>query len=68
MEVIISTAYITLAQFLKKTDMISSGGEAKIFLASQVVYVNGERENRRGRKLYPEDKIEVLGQKYAIKG
>ncbi len=50
--------YITLGQLLKSLDIISSGGEAKIYLESYQVFVNGQQENRRGRKLYPQDMVE----------
>jgi S4 domain protein YaaA len=53
--------YITLAQFLKITDLIGSGGQAKAFLAETAIKVNGEPDNRRGRKLYPGDRVEVAG-------
>lgn len=50
------------------TDLISSGGMAKMFLATTKVYVNNELENRRGRKLYSDYIIEVIGYgKYQIK-
>jgi len=62
----ITTDYITLQQLLKIEDVISSGGEAKYFLSNNEVYVNGELENRRGRKLYPNDVIKVLGKEYKI--
>ncbi len=52
--------YITLQQLLKVLNIISSGGEVKFFLEENVVLVNGERETRRGRKLYPSDKVNVL--------
>lgn len=48
----IEQAYITLGQFLKHANVISSGGMAKPFLEQFEVYVNGELENRRGKKLY----------------
>ena len=57
----ITTEYITLQQLLKIKDIISSGGEAKFFLANNEVFVNDEPENRRGRKLYPNDVIKVSG-------
>ena len=59
--------YITLNVLLKITDIISTGGMAKIFLAENVVYVNGEEENRRGRKLYRGDVIEVANRAFIIK-
>lgn len=55
----ISGDYITLGQLLKSLDIISSGGEAKIYLESYQVLVNGELEGRRGRKLYPQDVVEL---------
>jgi ribosome-associated protein len=55
----ISTEYVTLGQFLKLADIISSGGEAKCFLAEHVILIDGVVDNRRGRKLYPGMVIEV---------
>ena len=40
-----------LDQFLKWNNIVSTGGEAKIFINSGQVSVNGEIEKRRGRKL-----------------
>lgn len=62
----ITTEYITLQQLLKIEDIISSGGEAKYFLAENEVFVNGEKENRRGKKLYPGDIVKVLGKEFKI--
>ncbi len=62
----ISTEFITLTQFLKMEDFISSGGEAKFFLSSTEIFVNGEPENRRGKKLYPKDKIELHNKVFVI--
>ncbi|WP_028778277.1 S4 domain-containing protein YaaA [Shimazuella kribbensis] len=53
--------YMTLGQLLKAADVIASGGEAKIFLHSYQVLVNGEPDDRRGRKLYPKDMVEIEG-------
>ena len=50
-EVFINSEYITLAQFLKLEGFIGSGGEAKYFLQEVEVELNGELENRRGKKL-----------------
>ena len=63
----IYTEYITLAQFLKLADLITNGGEAKFFLAENDVKINGELDNRRGRKLRDGDQVEVLGKTYQIK-
>lgn len=53
-------AYITLQSVLKFLDLVPSGGGVKAFLLENEVFVNQERENRRGRKLYPGDVIQVL--------
>ena len=49
-----------LDQFLKWQNLVSSGGEAKIFIKSGSVRVNGEIETRRGRKLNKGDKVMFL--------
>ena len=58
--------YITLQSLLKLTGVIDTGGMAKIYLANNEVLVNGELENRRGRKLYPNDIVEVEDLKVTI--
>jgi ribosome-associated protein len=55
----ISTETITLGQFLKLADVIQSGGMAKWFLSEYEVYVNGELESRRGRKLKHNDEVSI---------
>lgn len=60
-EIEISTEYIALGPFLKLSDCISTGGQAKFFLQDTQVLINGEPDQRRGRKLYPGDNIEVEG-------
>jgi len=66
-EVNIETEFITLTQLLKNEGIIGTGGQAKYFLDDEDVLLNGEIERRRGKKLYPEDVIEVLDQTYIIK-
>ena len=63
----IYTDYITLGQFLKLSGIIRNGGEAKSFLSSNFAVVNGEVEQRRGRKLYDGFIVEVSNCKYLIK-
>lgn len=66
-EVKIVSEYIKLGQFLKFAAIISNGAEAKQFLAVNKVYVNSELDQRRGRKLYPNDIVKVLNKEYIIK-
>lgn len=65
-KIIIQSDYITLGQFLKFAGIISSGAMAKQYLNEKIVYVNGELEPRRGRKLYENYIIEVDNVKYEI--
>lgn len=62
----ITTEYITLQQLLKMENIISSGGAAKYYLAENEVFVNGELEQRRGRKLYSKDQIKVGKDEFVI--
>ena len=66
-EIKISSEIITLGQFLKFADIIESGGEAKLFLSQNDVFINDELDVRRGRKLRPGDKVVILGESYLIK-
>ena len=66
MNVKIHTDYIELQQLLKITDWISTGGEAKIAVKKLKITVNGEKEDRRGKKLYPGDKVVIQGKKYEV--
>ncbi len=68
-QIAIDSPYITLGQLLKMVDVIQSGGHAKFFLQENDVLVNGEKEDRRGRKLYQGDLVEISSfGKFQIKG
>lgn len=55
----ITTEFITLGQLLKIVDIASSGGEAKILVKELDITVDGVKEDRRGRKLYPNTTVFV---------
>lgn len=55
----ISTEYITLGQLLKMAGVIGTGGQAKFYLEDTIIKINGAPEQRRGRKIYPGDKIVI---------
>ena len=57
----INTEYITLGQLLKIVDIASSGGEAKILVKELDIKVDGVAEDRRGRKLYPDQIVVIKG-------
>lgn len=56
----IESDYIKLDSLLKLANLVMSGGEAKLLIMDGQVKVNGEIETRRGRKLYPGDRVAVL--------
>ena len=63
-KVLINTEYIKLNQFLKWAGLAETGGEADIMISEGTVQVNGEAEQRRGRKLYSGDTVTVYGDEY----
>lgn len=58
--------FITLGILLKIAGIIDTGGQAKYYLSENIVLVNDEEENRRGRKLYHNDIIKVDQQVFVI--
>ncbi len=65
--IFITTEFIKLGQFLKFSGVITNGSEAKFFLSNNDVYVNGELEDRRGRKIYNDYEILVNETLYICK-
>jgi ribosome-associated protein len=62
----IETEFIKLDSFLKAANAVGSGGEAKILIAEGLVTVNGQVELRRGRKLYPGDRVALQGENFLV--
>ncbi len=65
-EFIMIKPLMTLTQFLKANDYISSGGEAKYFLSENTVTINKTKEDRRGKKLYPGDVVVIKNDRYVL--
>lgn len=65
-KILINTEYVTLGQFLKLASIIQTGGEAKNYLSTSHVYINGQEDNRRGRKLRDKDSVLIDGEDYLI--
>lgn len=61
METIHLDGMITLGKFLKYHNIIGTGGEAKWFLSEHEIFLNGEPENRRGKKLHDGDELVITG-------
>ena len=58
--------FIRLGQALKKAGIVGSGVDAKMVILDGAVLVNGEVEQRRGRKLYPGDRVSFEGETYQV--
>ena len=59
--------FITLQSALQVVGVIPTGGMAKIYLSENKVLVNGEEENRRGRKLRSGDVIILPELEFSVK-
>ncbi len=62
MEIKIKTEFIKLDSFLKWAGAVSLGSEAKAYILEGLVKVNDEVELRRGKKIYPGDKVAFNGE------
>ena len=51
------TPLCDLQTFLRLCDLVQSGGEAKTVIQNSECLLNGEVETRRGKKLFPGDKV-----------
>lgn len=58
--------YVTLGQLIKHFRLIDTGGGEKIFVVTHDISVNGEKENRRGRKLRDKDIVIIDGKSYQV--
>lgn len=67
MEVFIREDYIKLDSALKLSNLVSTGGHAKIIIQNGEVKVNGEVCLQRGKKLRNGDKVEYNNNLFIIK-
>lgn len=67
MEVFIREDYIKLDSALKLSNLVSTGGHAKIVIQNGEVKVNGEVCLQRGKKLRNGDKVEYNNNLFIIK-
>ena len=57
---------IRLSQFLKLTNRVQDGLEAKIRITEGEVLVNGSLETRRGRKLFCNDRVQLNNEIFEV--
>lgn len=67
MELHLRDEFIKLGQALKAAGLVGSGVEAKFVINDGLVFVNGNVELQRGKKLYEGDIVEYNGEKIFIK-
>lgn len=65
-KITIRDEFIKLGQVLKLAGLVESGLDAKIEIQEGNVFVNGEVECRRGKKIYAGDVIEFNGQQIKV--
>ena len=65
-EIKLREEFIKLGQALKATGLVESGVEAKIVITEGEVFVNGEVEYQRGKKLYDGDLVSFRGEEIKI--
>lgn len=53
---------IRLDDFIKRSGLVGTGGEAKLYIQAGDVTVNGSVETRRRKQLVVGDKIGLLGE------
>ena len=63
----IKDEFIKLGQALKLAGLVGSGIDAKMVIQNGEVMVNGEVDERRGKKLYPGDVFEYDGTKVEVR-
>ena len=64
--VTIHTEFIRLDALMKLSGCADTGGQAKAGIQEGEVIVNGEVCTMRGKKLYPGDQVDFMGQSYLI--
>ena len=64
--IIITTESIKLQDLLKFANLVASGGEAKSYIQSGEVFVNGEVCAMRGKKIRPGNDVCFRGEHYTV--
>lgn len=65
-EIKIRDEFIKLGQLLKLANLVQDGIEAKYAIADGLVKVNGEVDERRGRKVYEGDIVSYDGNEIKV--
>ena len=67
MEFYLKDDFIKLGQLLKAANMVENGADAKFEIQDGKVFVNGEVEYQRGKKIYKDDIVKYKGKEIVVK-
>ena len=59
--------FIKLGQLLKAANLVENGADAKFEIQDGKVFVNGEVEYQRGKKIYKDDVVKYKGKEIVVK-
>ena len=67
MEFYLKDDFIKLGQLLKAANLVENGADAKFEIQEGKVFVNGEVEYQRGKKIYKDDIVKYKGKEIVVK-
>ena len=67
MEFYLKDDFIKLGQLLKAANLVENGADAKFEIQDGKVFVNGEVEYQRGKKIYKDDIVKYQGKEIVVK-
>lgn len=67
MEFYLKDDFIKLGQLLKAANLVENGADAKFEIKDGKVFVNGEVEYQRGKKIYKDDIVKYKGKEIVVK-
>ena len=67
MEFYLKDDFIKLGQLLKAANLVENGADAKFEIQDGKVFVNGEVEYQRSKKIYKDDIVKYNGKEIVIK-
>ena len=67
MEFYLKDDFIKLGQLLKAANLVENGADAKFEIQDGKVFVNGEVEFQRGKKIYKDDIVKYNGKEIVVK-
>ena len=67
MEFYLKDDFIKLGQLLKAASLVENGADAKFEIQEGNVFVNGEVEYQRGKKIYKDDVVKYRDKEITVK-